>query len=262
VTTNHGGNDEEKRGKIAVQSTEVVLRGFGNLAEGLADLVGAIRIVSPAEPPWVSVLYQHLRTTVFQPMVSAFNGGNAAYRFGYSIGMMRWLAASLPKAFERMAAASPVAAKLDAESEAKIQELFGAFLVKLADLSPEEAKDPEKALVQLAGKVLRAVRKELVDVGKPLKETQDFFHGIADGVIGICDENGGFRNNTDATLVHFYLVLFWQEVICYRSVAELHGRLRLIMGPRLAGKLKRIEAICRRLEIKFRKPGRPRKFRH
>ena len=57
--------------------------------------------------------------------------------------------------------------------------------------------------------------------------------------------------------IYIFLVMYWRQIETLNSVAELHQLLRKMMGEHRTGDLKRIEKICQRIALHFRKPGRP-----
>jgi hypothetical protein len=59
------------------------------------------------------------------------------------------------------------------------------------------------------------------------------------------------------TRVYIALLLLAPAMPRIRSVRELHTILCGIMGKSVVGDLKRVEAVCRRIKLKFRAPGRP-----
>lgn len=60
--------------------------------------------------------------------------------------------------------------------------------------------------------------------------------------------------------LYVFMLLHWRRVERLRSVSELHGLLVSQFGPHRAGDLKRVEKICQRIGLSFRRPGRPKKL--
>jgi hypothetical protein len=58
--------------------------------------------------------------------------------------------------------------------------------------------------------------------------------------------------------IYVFFMSYWRIVERFKSVHELHQVLVKILGRR-AGDLKRIEKICQRIGLHYRKPGRPKK---
>jgi len=59
--------------------------------------------------------------------------------------------------------------------------------------------------------------------------------------------------------IYFFMLTFWRAVNALRSVHQLHQRLVGVFGPHRVGELKRVEKICQRIDLHYRKPGRPKK---
>lgn len=60
--------------------------------------------------------------------------------------------------------------------------------------------------------------------------------------------------------IYFFLLNYWREVSLFKSVHQLHAVLVKNYGSHQVGELKRIEKICQRIGLSYRKPGRPRKL--
>jgi len=59
--------------------------------------------------------------------------------------------------------------------------------------------------------------------------------------------------------IYLFLLIFWEFVELLNSVRELHQMLVQVIGPHRVGDLKRVEKICQRIGLHYRKPGRPKK---
>jgi hypothetical protein len=69
----------------------------------------------------------------------------------------------------------------------------------------------------------------------------------------------GFGNS--ATEIYIILILYWRSVNAMESVRQLHQFLGKIVRSNRIGDLKRVEKICERIELRYRKPGRPKKVK-
>ena len=58
-------------------------------------------------------------------------------------------------------------------------------------------------------------------------------------------------------IIYHFMVWNWRAIDGLASVRELHEMLRKAIGEYRVGDLKRIEKICQRSGLRFRKPGRP-----
>lgn len=68
----------------------------------------------------------------------------------------------------------------------------------------------------------------------------------------------GDFGSTNFGIYHF-MIWHWRVVEQLGSVRALHEMLRRSMGEHRVGELKRVEKICQRIGLHFRKPGRPKK---
>lgn len=59
--------------------------------------------------------------------------------------------------------------------------------------------------------------------------------------------------------IYVFLISRWRHINSLHSVRELHGLLVKVHGPHRIGDLKRVEKICQRIELHYRKPGRPKR---
>ena len=64
-----------------------------------------------------------------------------------------------------------------------------------------------------------------------------------------------------ATEIYVFMWMFWRFVHQLKSVHELHEVLVKVLGAHKVGDLKRVEKICQRMGLHYRKPGRPAKVR-
>lgn len=62
-----------------------------------------------------------------------------------------------------------------------------------------------------------------------------------------------------ATEIYFRMIAQWRFVNAMNSVHELHQWLVKYFGPYRVGDLKRIEKICQRIQLNYRRPGRPKR---
>lgn len=57
--------------------------------------------------------------------------------------------------------------------------------------------------------------------------------------------------------IYLFMVMYWRLVGGLKSVSELHSVLVRVFGAHRVGELKRIEKVCQRIGLHYRKPGRP-----
>ena len=59
--------------------------------------------------------------------------------------------------------------------------------------------------------------------------------------------------------IYVFMLIFWKAIDRLNSVRDLHELLVKVFGAGRIGDQKRIEKICQRIGLSFRKAGRPRK---
>jgi hypothetical protein len=60
--------------------------------------------------------------------------------------------------------------------------------------------------------------------------------------------------------IYVFMLMFWRLIERMDSVRQLHEALVKVFGANRMGDQKRIEKICQRIGLSFRKPGRPKKI--
>jgi hypothetical protein len=104
----------------------------------------------------------------------------------------------------------------------------------------------------------RAVRRALAAASRQTpREQADFFKGFSQMV----GENPDARANS-STRIYFFMILFWRQIEAAAnsgrfSVSQLHTVLCQVFGSHIVGDKKRIEKMCERKGLHFRKRGRP-----
>jgi hypothetical protein len=83
---------------------------------------------------------------------------------------------------------------------------------------------------------------------------------MAEGMKGPSRTATGELRVTDATAIYLLLMLNWREMFKVESVTQLHRWLTLLFGRNRIGEKKRIEQLCARIGLRFRKVGRPKKY--
>ena len=73
------------------------------------------------------------------------------------------------------------------------------------------------------------------------------------------DRKGLGNVGNSATGIYLFMLWHWRRIHAMRSVHELHQCLRRVLGSQQVGDLKRIEKLCQRIGLSYRKPGRPKK---
>jgi hypothetical protein len=97
-------------------------------------------------------------------------------------------------------------------------------------------------------------------VDQSYEDMTDFLLGYADG---FSRKPKTFRvgNLGNSTFeIHVFMLLYWRAVQGMDSVRQLYETLVNILGASRTGEQKRIEKICQRIGLHYRKPGRPKKL--
>ncbi len=133
--------------------------------------------------------------------------------------------------------------------------------------TPEQEQDGDRymkkfdewytALRHLAGRVLKSVvYQSYEDMSAFLLAYSNAFSRKPNVTAGL----GDFGSTTFA-IYHFMLVN-WRIVDRLASVKALHEMLRKYVGEYRTGDLKRVEKICQRIGLHYRKRGRPKKLQN
>jgi len=113
------------------------------------------------------------------------------------------------------------------------------------------------ALRHLAGRVLKSVvYQSYEDMSAFLLAYSNAFNRKPKVTAGL----GDFGNTTFA--IYHFMLINWRVVDRLDSVSSLHELLRKHIGEYRTGDLKRVEKICQRIGLHYRKPGRPKRPRN
>lgn len=96
-------------------------------------------------------------------------------------------------------------------------------------------------------------------VDRTYEEMSEFLLGFADGFGRKPGRMGFSEFGSSALEIYVLLLMTWKLVTRFGSVRELHAFLVKVLGSHRTGDLKRLEKICQRMGLSYRKPGRPRK---
>jgi hypothetical protein len=112
------------------------------------------------------------------------------------------------------------------------------------------------AMRRFAGRALKsAVYQSYDDMSAFLLAFGDSFGRKPRSTAGI----GDFGSTTFA--IYHLMLLNWRVVDRLASVRELHDWLRRHLGEYRTGDLKRVEKLCQRVDLHYRKAGRPKKLK-
>jgi hypothetical protein len=94
-------------------------------------------------------------------------------------------------------------------------------------------------------------------VDQPYEVMTDFLGGFAEGFSHKPKTWGIGQFGSTNFEIYVLLMVYHPFIEQLGSVSALHAWLRKVMGEYRTGDLKRIEKICQRIGLHFRKPGRP-----
>ena len=147
-----------------------------------------------------------------------------------------------------------------------LMELFGQQVLvqeqrkhePLTQTQMEKGQQLAESLVERWYPGMRQLAKNALcsSVDQTYREMSEFLLGFAMGYASK-PTSLGLGGMGDANFeIYVFMLLFWRTVERLKSVRELHDILTKVFGRR-AGDLKRVEKICQRIELTFRRPGRP-----
>jgi hypothetical protein len=208
-------------------------------------------------PPWVARVQKHMDEHVFLFIreASTDTGCRQSYKAGYVMGVLRWSQDLILKQMDRLAKITfPKSVNFVSEvSEEEFESRFAQLMFNL--MFDGDDADCEEMLKGF----LRSIRKMFIHA--PISEASEFFEGLADGFKGLDMRGGLYGKGNLSTPIMVTLMFWWPQVEKMQSVSQLHRWLQVMDGKAQVGELKRVEKICERIGLTFRKPGRPKKLK-
>jgi hypothetical protein len=207
---------------------------------------------SPDIPPWVRAATARLDKTLFAPFTGTLDKLELApYRAGAAMGFLVWGTKSLKNVNHSESLRRELKKlKWSPRARRKARAIWQDFFLGVGFLTKGEC-NVSKYIPKRVVKYLKGIE------GNSLNELSEFYRGYAVGLEGI-----GICASTDrsdlASEIYFALVSWWRFVVRFKSLTELHEWLTKILGEQKVGDRKRVEKICERIGLKFRKRGRPR----
>lgn len=206
-------------------------------------------------PAWVHVAVARIDKSLFAPP-NAILGDAVAnpYRVGYALGLMKWGKASLDIKTPPEVRNAIKGVRLARRARKEMIRMCQDFLINVQIIAKRNGR------LEIAGareiKMANSLARKYSG-----RDESDFHRGLSDGLRGLGRGAPGDRS-TDATDVYLLLVIWWRFVARLSSVTQLHNLAVRCLGPARAGEKKRIEKLCQRIGLTFRKRGRPKKIRH
>jgi hypothetical protein len=144
------------------------------------------------------------------------------------------------------------------------EELKKPQTVDESKLTPENLKQGEDFLIKLTEDfypALRRLAKRALcsSVDQAYDDMRDFLLAYA-GAFAQKPTSPGFSGfGNSAIEIYNFMLVYWRIIDRLNSAHHLHEVLVKVFGTYRAGDLKRTEKICQRIELHYRKPGRPKK---
>jgi hypothetical protein len=139
-----------------------------------------------------------------------------------------------------------------------------AAKIESTKFTPEQIEHGLKVLdglVRVWYPALRRLAKRALCscVDQPYEDMTEFLLAYSEAFSRKPKKPGMADIGNPTTEIYFFILTFWRAVSALRSVHQLHQNLVKVFGPHRVGDLKRIEKICQRIDLRFRKPGRPKR---
>lgn len=137
--------------------------------------------------------------------------------------------------------------------------------IPLQEVTPEQIKSSEKFVTGIHGvwyPALRRLAKRALCacVDQPYADMTAFLRAYAEAFSRKPKLPGFADIGNPVFSIYIFMATYWRYVNMLKSVRELHELLVKVHGPHRIGELKRIEKICQRIELHYRKPGRPKRL--
>lgn len=193
-------------------------------------------------PAWVARLEQEVGAVLLTELDVKKESSITPRRMGSALGHVCALAVWIAECFDQQGALKGEPGGLSAEQRQKAGSV-------LSDVGQWYAGMRRLAKLALCS-----------SVDQSYEDMSQFLTGFAAAFAAKPKTLGPGGMGSSSFEVQVFLLLCWRQVAGLKSVSELHALLVKVFGPHRAGDLKRVEKICQRLDLSFRKPGRPKKL--
>jgi hypothetical protein len=196
-------------------------------------------------PTWVQNIEREIADAMF-PVVKVkkltkLTPKGMGAMLGHNCAYGVWMIESLNELFEDVADEG-LTSELSAEQQALVEKFLSSV------------EDYYSALRRLAKRALCSV------VDQSYADMTEFLRAYSQAFSRKPTARGGVAEiGNSATLIYFRMITHWRVVNAMSSVPELHQWLVKHFGPYRTGDLKRIEKICGRIQLHYRRPGRPKR---
>ncbi len=136
--------------------------------------------------------------------------------------------------------------------------------IDLSKFTPEQIEQGKKYLNGIVNDwypaLRRLAKRSLCScVDQPYEDMTEFLLAYSEAFSRKPKKPGLADIGNPTIEIYFFMFTFWRAINALRSVHQLHQRLVGVFGPHRVGELKRVEKICQRIDLHYRKPGRPQK---
>jgi hypothetical protein len=130
----------------------------------------------------------------------------------------------------------------------------------LTDEELKQADEFNRSLATWYNAARRLAKLSLCScVDQTYEDMRDFLTGFADGFSRKPRLSKASEIGNPTFEIYLFMMIYWRLIERMGSVRQLHESLVTVFGASRVGEQKRIEKICQRIGLSFRKPGRPKK---
>ena len=230
---------------------KVGCRSLGAFVRHALDKSGSISTALPEVPAWYKVCFESYWAAAWKAFPSEFSEETmTANKAGYALGYLRWMLHFIEEMDTKMAQLNWPMPMFSPAIEKQMDAVFEKTVFPREICETIELIETGKA-----DEDMQAVSVKLNEL--PYSQAVQFADGQSKGMLGPSGRADGELAETDATKIYLLLMIFWETIITFQSVAVLHRFLVLLLGRNRVGEKERIGKICERIGLKLRGRGRP-----